>query len=41
VLDLELRPLGIRVNAVARRLLDSARNRAYLTPDLLAHAGRD
>jgi len=38
VLDLELRPLGIRVNAVASQLLDTARNRPYLTPDLLAHA---
>ena len=38
MLDLELRPLGIRVNAVAPQLLDTARNRPYLTPDLLAHA---
>src|SRR5258708_1483271 len=38
VLDLELRPLGIRVNAVAPQLLDNAKNRPYLTPDLLAHA---
>jgi NAD(P)-dependent dehydrogenase (short-subunit alcohol dehydrogenase family) len=38
VLDLELRPLGIRVNAVAPQLLDTARNRTFLTPDLLAHA---
>ena len=38
VLDLELRPLGIRVNAVAPQLLDTARNRPYLPPDLLAHA---
>jgi len=38
VLDLELRPLGIRVNAVAPQLLDTARNRPYLTPGLLAHA---
>jgi len=38
VLDLELRPLGIRVNAVAPQLLDTARNRQYFTPDLLAHA---
>jgi NAD(P)-dependent dehydrogenase (short-subunit alcohol dehydrogenase family) len=38
VLDLELRPLGIRVNAVAPLLLDTAKNRPYLTPDLLAHA---
>jgi NAD(P)-dependent dehydrogenase (short-subunit alcohol dehydrogenase family) len=38
VLDLELRPLGIRVNAVAPQLLDTAKNRPNLTPDLLAHA---
>jgi NAD(P)-dependent dehydrogenase (short-subunit alcohol dehydrogenase family) len=38
VLDVELRPLGIRVNAVAPQLLDTAKNRPYLTPDLLAHA---
>jgi NAD(P)-dependent dehydrogenase (short-subunit alcohol dehydrogenase family) len=38
ILDLELRPLGIRVNAVAPQLLDTARNRPYLTPDQLAHA---
>ncbi|HEY2079662.1 MAG TPA: SDR family oxidoreductase [Streptosporangiaceae bacterium] len=38
VLDLELRPLGIRVNAVAPQLLDTAKNRPYLSPDLLAHA---
>src|SRR6266566_1996909 len=38
VLDLELRPLGIRVNAVTPALLDTAKNRPYLPPDLLAHA---
>jgi NAD(P)-dependent dehydrogenase (short-subunit alcohol dehydrogenase family) len=38
VLDLELRPLGIRVNAVAPQLLDTAKNHPYLTPDLLAHS---
>ena len=38
VLDLELRPLGIRVNAVAPLLLDTARNRQYFTPEQLAHA---
>jgi NAD(P)-dependent dehydrogenase (short-subunit alcohol dehydrogenase family) len=38
VLDVELRPLGIRVNAVAPQLLDTAKNRPYLTPELLAHA---
>jgi len=34
----ELRPFGIRVNAVAPQLIDTAKNRPYLTPDLLAHA---
>ena len=38
VLDLELRPLGIRVNAVAPQLLDTAKTRPYLPADLLAHA---
>jgi NAD(P)-dependent dehydrogenase (short-subunit alcohol dehydrogenase family) len=38
VLDLELRPLGIRVNAVAPQLLNTAGTRAFLTPDVLAHA---
>jgi NAD(P)-dependent dehydrogenase (short-subunit alcohol dehydrogenase family) len=36
--DLELRPLGIRVNAVAPQRPDTAKNRPYLTPDLLTHA---
>ena len=38
VLDLELRPLGIRVNAVAPQQLDTAKTHPYLTPDQLAHA---
>ncbi len=38
VLDLELRPLGIRVNAVAPQLIDTAKTRPYLPPDMLAHA---
>jgi len=38
VLDLELRPLGIRVNAVAPQQLATAKTRPYLTPDALAHA---
>ena len=38
VLDLELRPLGIRVNAVAPQLLDTAQTRAFLPADVLAHA---
>jgi NAD(P)-dependent dehydrogenase (short-subunit alcohol dehydrogenase family) len=31
-------PLGIRVNAVAPQLIDTAKNRPYLSPELLAHA---
>src|SRR5258708_27481503 len=38
VLDLELRPLGIRGNAAAPALLDNARTRPSLPPALLAHA---
>ncbi len=38
VLDLELRPLGIRVNAVAPQLLDTAETRQFLSADVLAHA---
>src|ERR1700728_1493084 len=38
VLDLELRPLGIRVNAVAPQLLDTAANRASFPADAMAHA---
>jgi NAD(P)-dependent dehydrogenase (short-subunit alcohol dehydrogenase family) len=38
VLDVELRPRGIRVNAVAPQLMATAANRASLPPELLAHA---
>jgi NAD(P)-dependent dehydrogenase (short-subunit alcohol dehydrogenase family) len=38
VLDLELRPSGIRVNAVAPQQLDTAKTHPYLTRDALAHA---
>ena len=38
VLDLELRPRGIRVNAVAPQLIDTAANRAAFPAELLAHA---
>jgi len=38
VLDLELRPLGIRVNAVAPQLIATAKNRADLPADMLSHA---
>ena len=37
-LDLELRPYGIRVNAVAPQLIDTASNRASLPADVIAHA---
>jgi NAD(P)-dependent dehydrogenase (short-subunit alcohol dehydrogenase family) len=37
-LDLELRPYGIRVNAVAPQLLDTAPNRASFPAELIAHA---
>jgi NAD(P)-dependent dehydrogenase (short-subunit alcohol dehydrogenase family) len=37
-LAIELGALGIRVNAVAPQLLDTAKNRPYLTPEVLAHA---
>jgi NAD(P)-dependent dehydrogenase (short-subunit alcohol dehydrogenase family) len=38
VLDLELRPLGIRVNAVAPQIISTAKNLPYLPPEVLAHA---
>ena len=38
VLDLELRPLGIRVNAVVPQLIDTAKNRAVLPAEVLSHA---
>jgi NAD(P)-dependent dehydrogenase (short-subunit alcohol dehydrogenase family) len=40
ILDLELRPHGIRVNAVAPQLLDTSTTRAAFPPDVLAHAVR-
>ena len=40
ILDLELRPHGIRVNAVAPQILDTAANRATFPAELLTHAVR-
>ncbi len=38
ILDVELRPHGIRVNAVAPQLLDTTVNRATFPPEAMAHA---
>ena len=38
VLDVELRPSGIRVNAVAPQLLDTARNRGLFPRDVMSRA---
>lgn len=38
VLDVELRPRGIRVNGVAPQVLDTAVNRASFPPEMMAHA---
>jgi NAD(P)-dependent dehydrogenase (short-subunit alcohol dehydrogenase family) len=38
LLDVELRPVGIRVNGVAPQLIDTARNREALPEEMLARA---
>ena len=38
ILDVELRPHGIRVNAVAPQLLDTAATRGSFPPEVMAHA---
>jgi len=38
ILDVELRPAGIRVNSVAPQLIDTATNRATFPAEVMAHA---
>ncbi len=38
VLDLELRPFGIRVNSVAPQLIDTEKNQSVLPKEVLSHA---
>jgi len=37
-MDLELRPRGIRVNAIAPAVIATEKNKTFLPPDLLEHA---
>src|SRR4051795_8488560 len=38
VLDVELRPQGLRVNAVVQQLLETANNRAAFPPEVIAQS---
>jgi NAD(P)-dependent dehydrogenase (short-subunit alcohol dehydrogenase family) len=38
ILDLELRPLGIRVNAVAPQLINTVKNQSFIPKEVMSHA---